>query len=575
MTINDFSKRLRKMITSEYRVLGLRSVGFATQLILTFLSADMPETVIYHISVVNQICLFGLLSIILYAAYCFRRSRRAFKYRLIMNNVVQKPTMEPYRFPLIIRPRSYRQGGFMGILGKNHKLAMHHQLDEQLHQLKTAVETMQLGVTITDMDGKILYTNPAEASMHGYGIDDLLGQDLGILAPEELRNPMTPEQISRMQRLRESLNIRKDGSTFPVRLMSDVIRDASGHPMAIVTTCEDITERKRMENASKQRTRELALLNRMSDWLQACKTEEETYTVVGRVCRKLFPFDSGCLCIIDHARTDLNVVEFWGNPPHPSLEPAGNDEAVPVDSTTPGALCPYKNVCSENDCLCAPITVSEELLGILSLCFRPDEGESPDDPYHRNFRAKQTVLSRVAEHYALTLINLRLRETLQMECIRDPLTGLYNRRYMEKSLEREARRAKRHNTSIGIIMLDIDHFKQVNDLHGHEAGDMILKELGFFLQRHTRGEDIACRYGGEEFLLILPEAPLDVVIQRAKELHTGVKTLKLLYQGIPLQITISVGVAVMPHHSSNVREVVKVADAALYQAKKSGRNRVC
>ena len=145
---------------------------------------------------------------------------------------------------------------------------------------------------------------------------------------------------------------------------------------------------------------------------------------------------------------------------------------------------------------------------------------------------------------------------------------------MEESLEREARRAKRHNTPIGIIMLDIDHFKHFNDIFGHEAGDIVLKELGTFLRANTRGEDIACRYVGEEFLLILPEVPREIVIQRAQELHIGVKKLKIVYRGRLLHITISAGVAILPDHNPNVKEVVKAADTAMYRAKENGRNQV-
>jgi diguanylate cyclase (GGDEF)-like protein len=246
-----------------------------------------------------------------------------------------------------------------------------------------------------------------------------------------------------------------------------------------------------------------------------------------------------------------------------------------MENLDPGSLCPRLNFCPDTDCLCVPISISGEMLGILSLCC--DHGQPVDTNNgkgNHTIETKRMALTRVAEHYALSLVNLRLRETLRMECIRDPLTGLYNRRYMEESLEREARRAKRHNMPIGIIMLDIDHFKHFNDIFGHEAGDIVLKELGSFLRAHTRGEDIACRYGGEEFLLILPETPLKVVAQRAKELHAGVKKLKIVYRGRLLHITISAGVAVLPNHSSEVKEVVKAADVAMYRAKENGRNQV-
>ena len=117
---------------------------------------------------------------------------------------------------------------------------------------------------------------------------------------------------------------------------------------------------------------------------------------------------------------------------------------------------------------------------------------------------------------ALSLSNLNLRETLQHQSIRDPLTGLFNRRYMDETLERERQRAARSDTSLGVIMLDIDHFKKFNDMFGHEAGDTVLEELGVLLKNHVRGSDIACRYGGEEFVLILPESPLEIVIERAE-----------------------------------------------------------
>jgi diguanylate cyclase (GGDEF)-like protein len=189
--------------------------------------------------------------------------------------------------------------------------------------------------------------------------------------------------------------------------------------------------------------------------------------------------------------------------------------------------------------------------------------------------SKQMVVTRVTEHYALFLVNLRLRETLRMEAIRDPLTNLYNRRYMEESLEREIHHAERHKTSIGIIMLDIDHFKSFNDTYGHEAGDIVLRELGVLLRSHTRADDIACRYGGEEFLLIMPEAPLKVVTYRAKELHAKVKDLlRIEYQEQTLTITVSMGVAAFPDHGPGIKDVVNAADTALYQAKAGGRDQV-
>jgi diguanylate cyclase (GGDEF)-like protein len=181
----------------------------------------------------------------------------------------------------------------------------------------------------------------------------------------------------------------------------------------------------------------------------------------------------------------------------------------------------------------------------------------------------------VADHIALTVANLKLRETLRHLSIRDPLTGLFNRRYMEESLERELRRADRKGTSVGIIMIDIDHFKRVNDTYGHEAGDTVLREMGVLLQRHIRGSDIACRYGGEEFTLILTDSPLSVAQHRAEHLREEIKELHIEYRGQDLgTITLSMGVAAFPQHGATEEALLQAADLALYRAKAEGRDRV-
>ena len=170
---------------------------------------------------------------------------------------------------------------------------------------------------------------------------------------------------------------------------------------------------------------------------------------------------------------------------------------------------------------------------------------------------------------------MKLRETLHNLSIRDPLTGLFNRRYMEESLERELLKAKRYSRSLGVIMIDIDHFKRFNDTYGHEAGDQVLRELGVFLQNHIRLTDIPCRFGGEEFTLILPEADIMFTQQRAEQIRLGVAAIRVSIQGQTLaKITISQGVAVFPGNGQTGEELLRAADEALYRAKQQGRNHV-
>ncbi|MBE9020343.1 GGDEF domain-containing protein, partial [Chroococcidiopsidales cyanobacterium LEGE 13417] len=216
--------------------------------------------------------------------------------------------------------------------------------------------------------------------------------------------------------------------------------------------------------------------------------------------------------------------------------------------------------------ICVPMMAQGEALGLLYLSYM-EKGKLTS--------AKQRLAVKVAANLALALANLKLREILQNQNVRDPLTDLFNRRYLEATLEREVRRGEREQTPVGIIMLDVDRFKQVNDTFGHPTGDTLLRELGKFLKEQIRAGDIACRYGGEEFMLILPAAPLEAVQQRAERIREAVKWLQLKHQHQLLDpITLSLGVAAFPYHGSTTQELIQAADAALYRAKIEGRDRV-
>jgi diguanylate cyclase (GGDEF)-like protein len=187
---------------------------------------------------------------------------------------------------------------------------------------------------------------------------------------------------------------------------------------------------------------------------------------------------------------------------------------------------------------------------------------------------KQMALT-LSEYLSLSIANVKLSESLSMQSIQDGQTGLYNRRFMEESLQREITRAARKQTSIGLIMGDIDHFKKFNDVYGHAAGDKIILQLGKLLKEKFRGSDIACRYGGEEFLIILPESSLKDTIKRADGLREDIKKMEIVFQDQILgTITMSMGVAAYPGNGIRMEELLRVADTALYKAKQEGRDRV-
>jgi diguanylate cyclase (GGDEF)-like protein len=181
----------------------------------------------------------------------------------------------------------------------------------------------------------------------------------------------------------------------------------------------------------------------------------------------------------------------------------------------------------------------------------------------------------VADHIALNLGNLRLREILRLQSIHDPLTGLFNRRYLEESMTRELSRASRDRYAVGVIVLDIDHFKHFNDAYGHDAGDAVLTDIGALLRNGIRGGDIPCRYGGEEFIAILPGAPIEATWWRAEQLRQSIERHRVTHRDRLLDpVTVSLGVAIYPDHGETFEELFRAADTALYEAKSDGRNRV-
>ncbi len=343
----------------------------------------------------------------------------------------------------------------------------------------------------------------------------------------------------------------------------------------------EIVERKRIESALRQYNHDLALLNRMTHVLQACPTEQDTYAVVTDTCIQLIPESSGHLLLRNDADNILESGALWGNPSSAlrqfhldDLDFICLNKSHVVDHPDVGRILSRIAYSHQERQVCVPVSSPDTLLAVLLFSFEPDESIKNEDDWYHRVESKQLLITEMVEHYALALVNLRLREMLRTDSIHDPLTGLYNRRHMKAALEREASRAQRLQASVGILMFDIDHFKTLNDNYGHEAGDAVLREIGTLLKCSSREEDIACRYGGEEFLLILPDTTLENAVKRAENLLEQMQQHNFVCQEKTLSVTISIGVAAYPLHGSDIQGSVRAADAALYQAKEKGRNQV-
>jgi len=331
-----------------------------------------------------------------------------------------------------------------------------------------------------------------------------------------------------------------------------------------------------------RRAHETALLTEFGSTLQSCANSEESYQVMKTFFAKLFPYDHGAIYLYRPSHDELEAIVDWGD----YLLNGGEQEfdkddcwalrrgqLYRLDDPSMGLVCRHVKYPPQTQYLCIPLTAQGETLGILHIQSQKGAPTLPINGMQSRIDAVATLAEDVADYIALAIANQQLRETLRIQSIRDPLSSLYNRRYMEETLEREIRQAKRQEKPLGVIMLDIDHFKAFNDQFGHDAGDIAISELGSYLKSHIRGSDVACRYGGEEFLIILPNTTIEKTQQRAEELRSGIKQLPIKqYEQLLNHITVSIGIAIYPDMGNSKVVLLKSADNALYKAKAQGRD---
>jgi diguanylate cyclase (GGDEF)-like protein/PAS domain S-box-containing protein len=473
-------------------------------------------------------------------------------------------------------------------------MAIHrHRLDETLREsesgLQTILDNVQTGVLIVDPETHVIVdANPVAVGMFGAPKDQIVGSECSrlICRPEHGQCAVTDLGETVVNAERELK--RADGGSLWA--MQTVVKVSLQGKERLLESYVDITERRKWEEAIQttndklhalvpqveERNRTMTLANELADMLQACQASEEAYRAIGHFMPRLFPDDAGALYMLNNSRNLFEPVASWG---HDSL-------AVPVfapdecwsvrrgrvhkvENPREALCCSHVAEVVPGGYLCVPLIAQGETLGVLHLRPGPPAaGQTPELT-----AVKDQLAVTVAEDLALALANLRLRETLRSQAIRDPLTGLFNRRYLEETMERELNRVKRQKLPLGVIMMDLDHFKQYNDAFGHSAGDELLSALGTLLKTHIRGEDIACRYGGEEFLLILPGASMEIALERAESLRQAAKVMHQHYQGLK-PTSLSLGVAVYPDHGNTGPQLIQSADVALYRAKKAGRDRV-
>jgi len=441
-----------------------------------------------------------------------------------------------------------------------------------------------------DLEGRLTSVNKAAERITGYSVDEALRMKFtDLVAPDFLpsAHDIIRRQIAGDSPATFELDIiAKSGHRIALEISTRPIF-RNGLPFAIQGLARDISERKKTEealhlanqkleawvNELEQRTHEMTLLSEMGDMLRACLNTDEAYNVIVRVAQQVFPVQVGALYVITPSRNLVEAAAIWGNPS--LVERIFSPEECWglrrgrvhwVEDANSGLLCKHLHQPPPQSYLCVPMMAQSEALGVLHLT-QPEGAPITE--------AKQRLAITMAEHIAMALSNLRLHETLRSQSIRDPLTGLFNRRFMEESLELELRRAARNQKPLGVIMLDVDRFSQINEGMGRDAGDAVLREIGGLLQSTIRKEDIACRISGQKFAVILPNGTVEITSQRADNLRQMIRNFEVKHRRQTIgSVTVSAGVAVFPDHGRIGEALLRAADGALNRAMQDGGDRV-
>ncbi|HAU1501966.1 TPA: diguanylate cyclase [Legionella pneumophila] len=390
----------------------------------------------------------------------------------------------------------------------------------------------------------------------------------------------------------KTIELNTEHEKIVYEMSSKLIQNGDNEINGVVHSVRNITKRvqehtelqesyQKLANGMKElqeKNEQITLLVEMSDIMLACSSQQELSDVLSKYSQRLLRFSSGYLFIMHPSKNYLEKTTSWGDPqPHELTFTPEQCWAIRrgrvhnVDSSHIELLCGHVSFSLEQQdlsLLCVPLMAQNDIYGLLYLEVNLKQLPLFDEN-------QRLLITAFAELTALALANVRLGESLRYQSIRDPLTGLYNRRYLEDFLFKQLHQAERTKASFAILMLDLDHFKKINDTFGHEAGDFVLKEIGQILNNDIRLGDVATRYGGEEFVLLLFDVDANAAKTRADNLRSAISKLQVKYGAQYVgQVTASIGISIYPDDAKSPDELIEAADKALYQAKNKGRNMV-
>ena len=482
-------------------------------------------------------------------------------------------------------------------VSERHRLAM--DLNERTAYLDSLIQNSPLGIAVLDRRGAVELANTAFEKLFQYDRRHLASIDIdniGIAHDEASHGggQLLPQIFDGKALHTTVQHRRQDGEVLDLALHGVPLL-LSGEVRGAYLIYEDISRQIRANEAQRQhaesldrlvrelelRTKQMTSLNEMGSLLDCSGNVKEACGIVANSVQELFPDSpSGALYLFKSSRDLVEAAVRWGK--KDALAPTFPPDACWAlrrgqpqwtGHSGNGIACQHLTESSNAECLCVPMVAQGNTVGVLHIEFRSGADSRYDAGAESVRDSQQRLAITAASQIALSLASLQLRETLREQAIRDPLTRLFNRRFLEESLDRELQLASRKKQSIAVLFIDLDHFKRFNDTFGHEAGDMVLQSLGDLFRNFFRATDICCRYGGEEFAIILPESSSQDAAIRADALRSEVKGLRLQYKKQTLgQLTLSVGVAAFPEHGSTSLDLLKIADKCLYESKARGRD---
>ena len=469
------------------------------------------------------------------------------------------------------------------------------------------VASMEQGVIVWSEDAKCLYCNDRLFTVLELQRDAL---HVGMSREDYYSKAYDQQEFTAERRQEVERKVRElDSFSFDRRLPSGRTITAATRRLAhggIVVTFTDVTAahkavddlnaaKKAAEDAEaraksaldfeRKRQGQIQMLSQLGEWLQSCKSLDELYLIVSAHMAQLLPGSSGELYIYSNSRDVLDGACSWNDAkPLEQIRPDDcwslrRGRSYVYGTGDIAFLCTHVEEqrwnADGNGYFCIPIIAHGDTVGLLHVKAPLDHVPGLEREFSPLLKMRQFAI-QCAEQISLAIANVKLRDQLRDQSIRDSLTGLYNRRYLLECMRREIGRARKLSLPMSVISLDADHFKRLNDNHGHDAGDAVLRSVGELMRKMFDGDEVNCRFGGEEFVILLPETSAEAACMRAEALRVAVETMVIRYgdHNLP-RVTLSLGVASFPEAGSEPQAILASADTALYRAKNDGRNRVC